>query len=261
MFKFLRKAAEVVSPVSTKETIEAIHAEFNSAGDKLLAEARDIIAGLSSHNSEKASALSRVGFTSTKEVVEVGEIEKLKKENESIAGAIQYYSVHFPQYKFITKKMAMAICEKYNLVLGEVSQYTGFVPQKNLNQISKFFEGENEINTRYTTRSSHIFSRPLVITKDQYEQDKKHEAMARELALQSIGRWYTMKGNVPLSIAAPLKDMKTDGYTLKDRLFSKEISDPVVMAPVQYNGIDLFCIITAWGEEASDPIVVNETAN
>ena len=51
------------------------------------------------------------------------------------------------------------------------------------------------------------------------------------------------------------------GYTLKDRIFTKEVPDPVVLAPINFNNTNLYCIVTAWGDEASDPLVVNESNN
>ena len=80
--------------------------------------------------------------------------------------------------------------------------------------------------------------------------------------LRYIERYeYFNKSRTSLKIAAPLKDMKKEGYKLKGRIFTKEIPDPVVLAPIKYENVGLYCIVTAWGDEASDPIVVNETSN
>ena len=49
---------------------------------------------------------------------------------------------------------------------------------------------------------------------------------------------------------------------LKDFKLSKiEIPDPVVLQPVNFKGEKYYLIVTAWGDEASDELVVNETLN
>jgi len=246
--------------------VDEIHNEFNNAGDKLLSEARRIIAGISVGNEQKANTLSQFGFRNSKEVIETEAALKAKKEQEDIAVALEYFSNKFPQYKFITPDMAMNICKKYDLVLGEVGQYKGFVPQKNLSQIERFFEGENEINTQYI--KTNLMSWNLddeILTKEKYEHECEMLAMIHESQIRTRCHYpiyrHIEKRKSRLSIAAPLKDMNTEGYTLKGRLFSREIPDPVVLAPVQHNSTKLFCIITAWGPEQSDEMVVNQKMN
>ena len=46
-----------------------------------------------------------------------------------------------------------------------------------------------------------------------------------------------------------------DGYKLKQ--VYKDIPDPVVLQPVKGG----YLILTAWGDEASDPLVINENFN
>jgi len=49
---------------------------------------------------------------------------------------------------------------------------------------------------------------------------------------------------------------------VKDFKISKiEIPDPVVLKPVYYGGQKHYLIVTAWGLEASDELVVNEKMN
>ena len=78
---------------------------------------------------------------------------------------------------------------------------------------------------------------------------------------------YTSFGSIsyskaPLEICAPVKDFNTKGMELKDFKLSKiEIPDPVVLQPVNFKGEKYYLIVTAWGDEASDELVVNETLN
>jgi len=67
------------------------------------------------------------------------------------------------------------------------------------------------------------------------------------------------KESPKLQICAPIKDMDTSGLEIIDgyKLIKKYIPDPVVLQPVRGG----YLILTAWGDEASDPIVVNEINN
>ncbi len=277
MFNFFKAkpkyAADEIIGVATKPTsgypaiVVDIHNEFNNAGDRLLKEAKDIIANATVFNEQKANALSEFGFKSTKEVIEKDAVIKKKTEQQMLAEALEYFNVNFPQYKFITQEATAKICKKYDLVLGEVSQYTGFVPEKNIEKIKSFYAVKNEINMQYTQSYTSIWSSPKVITKSEYDSAMEQKRIIRQMAAASnkshsfLDHVYYNEKKVPLSIVAPLKDMKSEGYKLMDRIFTKEIPDPIVVAPVKYKDVELYCIVTAWGDEASDDLVVNETMN
>lgn len=67
----------------------------------------------------------------------------------------------------------------------------------------------------------------------------------------------------PLEIAGPIKDFDTLNMQVND--FKLEVKpmeyDPVVLKPVIYNETKYYLIVTAWGIEAQDELVVNETLN
>lgn len=62
-----------------------------------------------------------------------------------------------------------------------------------------------------------------------------------------------------LQICAPIKYMDIKGLELTEgyKLEKKFIPDPVVLQPVKGG----YLILTAWGDEASDPLVVNQNFN
>lgn len=67
-----------------------------------------------------------------------------------------------------------------------------------------------------------------------------------------------------LYIAAPAEDMNLEGKTVVDYeiVDAPQIDDPVVFYPVSHGeNIVGGLIITAWGDEASDPLVQNESLN
>jgi hypothetical protein len=91
---------------------------------------------------------------------------------------------------------------------------------------------------------------------DYTSEDRKHWALQKMLLLELN---YT---NAPLEIAAPIKDFDTKGMELKDfKLSEIEIPDPVVLQPVFYARQKHYLIVTAWGQEASDELVVNQKMN
>jgi hypothetical protein len=57
-------------------------------------------------------------------------------------------------------------------------------------------------------------------------------------------------------ICAPQTDFNTSGYVVKDGF--RLVYDPVVLQPVKDGH---FLIVTAWGAEASDELVINQNHN
>ena len=257
---FFKKQKKKVVAVPQEKTIypeivNRIHREFNTAGDAALAEAKQILSQSTVENERKAKLLANMGFTSTKECKDFAEKDKLKVNKQNIAIALEEVSQHYPQYKFLTQKSAEDICKKYNLVIGNVHQYTGFVPEKNLKDIENFYSENNPIGTVYQIVSyGSMWRRAMEIDEEMFYQIAKKQV---ENPIHSHS--YTNKTRRPLKIAAPEKDMNPEGYKLVGRLFVKE--DPIVLAPITIKGVDLMCIVTAWGDEASDPQVVNEKNN
>lgn len=60
-------------------------------------------------------------------------------------------------------------------------------------------------------------------------------------------------------ICAPKEDFDTRGWEVRDGY--RLVWDPVVLQPVSKDGIDGYLIVTAWGDEASDEIVIPSAKN
>ena len=73
-------------------TVEQIHEEFDSAQERLLAEAKQIIAHCKKNNeketetylADRAERLNRLGFISAKEVIQIEEVKKEKEKNKKV---------------------------------------------------------------------------------------------------------------------------------------------------------------------------------
>lgn len=255
---------------STIQIIEEIHESFFTEVDKLLADAK-IAKSLDTDKQgliDKCARLKSLGFTNTKEVkeaqTEIYRLYELKKENEikkTLMEAIQYFSFKYPNYKFITEESVKKICQKYGLIYGEIRNYLGTVPDKNLAQMEQFkideidelffyeemfwgFGGLRSMGRKYITR----------IEYDSYHQKRQEGHPDYRLSVTCA--------IAPLEIAAPIKDFNMEGMEIKDFKISKiEIHDPVVLKPVIFKKEKFYLIVTAWGIEASDANVINEKMN
>jgi hypothetical protein len=218
---------------------------------------------------DKCKRLKILGFTNTKEVkeaeIEIERLNKLQKENEKkqeLIEAINFFNITYPTYKFITEDSVNKICQKYGLVYGEISRYLGTVPDKNLKHIEQFNVHDKHecyfTETFYSSFGMGGKSRSMgriYITKEEHETINEHRLMgsmfSREVSLKC-----------PLEIAAPVKDFNMEGMEVKNNKIQKiEIPDPIVLKPVIFKNKKYYLIVTAWGEEASDEIVVNQQMN
>jgi hypothetical protein len=256
MFKSWLKSSKKVliigsGPVGTtiarnypKEVLE-IHNEFNTAADKLVEEANSILKKHESLDKVKVERLLNLGFKKAQQVEEgYKAIKEIKMSKEQI-DLLNYYKKEYPLNKFITEEQVKIICHKYNLVCGDVTRFKGFVPEKNLREIERFKLKSKDENP---DRSLCTWG----------ENEGKMFNDKGDAGRRYSGIYKLLKGTSVLEICAPVKDMDTSGLRIEDgyRLV-KHVPDPVVLQPV--NGG--YLILTAWGDEASDPLVVNEINN
>ena len=264
-----KNIVEKVSPV----TVEEIHETFYTEVDRLL----DFAKRLNSLDTdkqdliEKCERLKSLGFTSTTEIQEAEtELERLKtlsQENESkkeLTEAINYFSFKYPNYKFITEKSVKKICKKYNLVYAPVDRYIGSVPDKNLKHIEDFkIDKDDECFVSQTVLSEPLIGRRSITSLLSFKKYKENIKYEPDYKFVGFTNTFTTYNKCPLEIAAPLKDFNTTGMEVDDYELSKkiEILDPVVLKPVFFKGKKHYLIVTAWGVEASDDLVVNERFN
>lgn len=270
-FKFFKKAKEVLFDSTiplhqnTLETIQAIHNEFDTAADRALEEAMFILSqeGVSELKKEKASLMSKFGFTGTKQVEEVKKHKETEEKEKHRAQVVAKYREKYPQYKFIFMNQVHEICKKYELVCGPVEMYKGDVPLKNLKEIEMFKVKDEEMYYVYSysggwvadpTRvlneeyPSHVMN--LIEWKLEYEKERELE---KGLARHGISYFNLRKNKaiIPFFICAPKSEMNTKGYKMDGVFAHKEIPDPIVLHYVK----DGFLVVSKWGIEGDDPIV------
>lgn len=254
---------------TTNEIIEEIHESFYTEVDRLLDEAKISLPVETEYQEliDKSAKLKALGFrsagevnTATGEIARMDDLKRRNSEKEDLVEAINHFSMKYPQYKFITEESVKKICGKYNLIYGEVSKYIGTVPDKNIQQMEDFKINKEDACyfTKITDWSSLGASyRYSIISYKKYSDTRNKKD---DIHLPYDGSIAYRKS--PLEIAAPLKDFNTKGMELKDFKLSKiEIPDPVVLQPVYFKGVKHYLIVTAWGLEASDELVVNQRMN
>jgi hypothetical protein len=260
---------------TTNEIIEEIHESFYTEVDRLLAEAK-ISKSLDTDKQDlidKCARLKALGFINTKEVkeaeAEIVRLNELKRDNEAkkvLIEAINYFSFKYPNYKFITETSVEKICNKYNLVYGSIDKYIGTVPDKNLKHIEDFRILKDDECFVFEELFRGDWGRKELSMKKEYRTFKRHLADKKEMG---IHHHFSMSYNTriidmkcPLEIAAPLKDFNMEGMEVKGHKISKiEIPDPIVLKPVIFRGQKHYLIVTAWGLEAGDELVVNANHN
>lgn len=250
---------------------------------------------------EMAQTLQALGFSQCRDVSEqkANEQEKMRRqfdngEKKLTIEAVNHFSQKYPLYKFITEDSVKKICKKYNLVYGGVAFYKGSVPQKNLNEILNFKIDENDrpvlgehINQYLWNRvigenGQPDFTDELPCIQSPYVRGRNTTYLVEHKSIEIIKereRKYfesitngeiqdgytpnaTLFSPAPLEITAPLTDFDTRGMELKDhQLTQAPAPDPVVLCPVWFKARKHYLIVTAWGLEANDELVMNPKHN
>lgn len=262
------------------EIVQKIHAEYNTASEVLLKEAKEIIASIS-FNSNKCKLLEESGLVSTPEYKALkSKAIQLEKE-ESICQMIEKYAVLYPNNKFITEDVVHTINKKYGLVIGDISKFIGFVPEKNLKDIIEFKKKHRSnyiyVQINKITNNTKYYKEEIVDIKEIIEIYCSSTLTLDFIKRELEEKYWFLRGETytvdytefpTIAICAPPTDMGISARTFKNMqkknmfdLFSKKTikieADPIVLFRVKEG----YIIVTAWGDEASDPLVVNEKFN
>lgn len=238
----------------TKQIIEQIHREFFAASEKIVEDAKGIINNLPETNSSKAERLRVMGFHQTQEVVKDSEKKQAEQAAQKAMETALYFTHHYPLYRYIDDAAIDRICKKYNLVFGENIRYKGFIPEKNLKEIEAFKIKEEDCFYAHSWTSYITYEKML--SENSYEEFKEqHKPREHGFSLAYLGN--RIERIETLFICAPLKDMDVTKAKLEGNRII-EYPDPIVLRRVRGGG---YLIITAWGDEASDPEVVNSKMN
>ena len=286
MFSLFKKSESVVAgqrATNYPTVVNEIHNEFMCAGEKILQEANAILQEAQTKSIEKGKRLAAIGFSNTPEAMQAIDTEMKIIMTKEIAGLVEYYSINYPNNKFITEEMVKSICEKYGLVCGEVSAYKGFVPENKLSLIENFkIKNDNDFiggvltgsNVGYNKYDVYLgvvakkeitgFWRESICQKNGSATFTPNNDTSEHFS-KRINSYFnqfthlTVSGqnSTTLKICAPLKDMEVGDRQMVVGYKIQDIPDPVVLRPVMGG----YLIVCAWGNESSDEIVVNQKMN
>lgn len=225
------------------EEITQIHNEFYNNADEALREAKFLLKDAENASLSKGRKMLELGFVQAKEASEALLLKQRMGLTEESAEYVRKYNKEYPLYKFITLGQVREICRKYGLVCGEISLYKGFVPADKVDEICAFKIDVNDISMEEWSRGLKEYANEII--NDDGESYRKWPSLYK-IEERKAG----------LKICAPAKDMDMRGKRAQNFMV-KDIPDPIVLQPV-HGG---YLIVCAWGDEASDEIVVNEKFN
>ena len=277
-----------------EKLIAKIHNEFDTAQERLLNEAKEIINGTSKLFSDKAERLERIGFINTETVVKHKKNKDVLIKNKAQAELIEYYKQNYPFQKFITETELDRICDKYKLIYAPISNYIKDVPEKNISEIEsctdlnqkdciettyKVIKTNNEADflklLNHLGKNTPEFTNTevLEIAKnngrrgaldwifDQSTYMVFHDIKEKLKLRFSIEKYETIYKQ-GLFIAAPISNFNLEGLK-KHKKFGflqisvTEIKDPVVFRYCR-GGIQ---VLSKWGLEGQDESLTNEKLN
>lgn len=248
MFNFLKTKQAAKQPTVINDTIsidEQIYKDVYSAQELILAEAKAILDKPSGYNEERHKRLQemhQLGFSNAAEIKEFKELDDKRKEQEAIKSKIEYYQQTYPLHKFISEEAVKTICKKYNLLLTMTSDYIAEIPEKNQKEIVAFRVKRKDTREPYEIYHGMIF--------------RPHFYYPRHHDMESCEAYQNEKiKGIDLLIVAPEHKLKTEGK-IKDGHILK-IKNPIVLQPVEKG----YLIVSSWGLEAGDELVVNSINN
>lgn len=265
MFNLKRKVKQIsqsvkqsFEPIRDPQVVIAeIHEAFDTASEKLLNDAKKILSG--QYDFDKGDRLRLLGFTKAKKAVEAAKIIYEKQQSDRIAALIEYYRIHFPNNKFITEEMVKEICQKYGLLLARIENFIGDVPEKNITEIESFKKHQNGLQEYRPAWYRYVDGKHIECNETEkgaaygYLYWDKHLIFAPIPQDQSF--FYEAMG---LKICASVKDFDTENMNIQEGYkLEVNLPDPIVLQPVTGGHL----IVTKWGLEGKDELLINEIQN
>lgn len=288
MFNFItKKTKEVLTSVapgvntSYPKDVQKVHTEFLTAADLLLNEAKAVLTKETMKDLEKGKRLNSLGFSKSTEGSKVKEVESKIEFSKEVIELVNKYKIQYPGYKFISKDQLESVCEKWGLLYGDVSRFTGFVPEKNLKEIERFTNKYDFSHMWVDSRGGNIYD--MTGYSPYFHNNYSHFALSKYVKNAQISKDFNFRESVfqgtgdfrspffegfysdgiinseyksidgrmspcKLQICAPLKYMDTEGM----RIINHKVvidDDPIVLQPVKGG----FLIVSMWADEQFDP--------
>ncbi len=280
--------------------IKMIHAEFDTAEDRLLKQANEILATAKesitdiSEVEKKADRLKKLGFIKTPTVEKASIVEKERNDiektisfTEEQAKTIQEYKVKYPYLKFLTESELDIICKKYGLIYAPIENFIKDVPDKNITEIENatpLRAEDTAKNEKYIIIKKFWYDCPQEVRnflkgkipyKGYGDNNTSPDEQTMELIARNNGYSGDYKGYIfksatihevirdnKLFICAPpshfdLSNLSQESELGFFKVETREIKDPIVFRYCR-GGIQ---VLSKWGLEGEDQMLLNETLN
>lgn len=226
----------------TVATVKEIHEDFMSVVERHISEEERFLKQALEDNREtyeRGERLCELGFGGPEcNFYVMHQIRKVELEEN--LKAKNYFNTKYPKYKFILHKDLLSLCDKYGLFCSDAKQFVAEIPEKNLVEIEK---AKNEVKAEDMGHLS-------------------HQGTGFYSVLQLEEEEMTSAGIAPFRVVANLECFSEWAQqSLKKQRVASTIPDPIVLMPVANGRHAGYLIVTAWGDEASLPEVVNEKMN
>lgn len=240
--------------------IAEIHEEFDSSTERLLSEAKEILANSDTSKIDKADRLKSIGFSSAKTVSEAQKQVNDAAKSKELSEKIIYFKQWYPFNKFINEEEVKRICKKYGLICGEASKYIGDIPEKNLSEIEAFKLRQEDMRVQYDSGYYNTIGLRMLGQQMRWNPLRgidpiSYQAQSSEQSNQEESKKSYVKPE--FKICAPVKDFDTRYMTIEDGYKLANIPDPIVLQPVKGG----YLIVSKWGLEGEDKELVNEVLN
>lgn len=234
-------------------------------------------------NSEKKSALEKLGLTNSKTYKDIVDLGNMYKEVE----LLNYLKPIFPNSMFMKLEDFKALCRKYGLVCGTLDEFKGEIPDKNLKEIEAALEivsnGEYNISQYF---KSGVYTFKKIIVYEGYGTNYKNqiEMIKDDLSHFHFRKYF--KGDIMILYDSKLiRDRAISGSDVSgiyvDHTFLRPkqmliAASPDLMSKIQvsYEEIpapksiiyddpivfqilshDIVMIHSKWGDESNDPML------
>lgn len=274
---------------SQDEIVDLIHSEIDTAQDRLLQEAKELLSSFEENKKDeylyqRAIRLEMIGFNNTPTVKKALEQSDLfykmiteKFNVRDFAELIQYYQREYPLQKFLTITELDRICKKWNLIYAPVRHYIKDVPEKNISEIEKALPLKSQdeaesiceliIEEFWSDAPGELrrFCDKNKIYISRHEQGKfNNEDEAKKAIIKagytgSFGKYIFRSARTELThreglfICAPKTHFDLKGLNQQGLGFHSitvtKITDPIVFRYCK-GGVH---VISKWGKEANDP--------
>lgn len=246
------KTKKAVAVKSAQVIIAEIHNEFDTSVERLLAQAKELASG---YDKDEVRTLRELGFTKS---ANVSEMKKAEKATRAADRAL-YFQQYYPFQKFITIDEVERICKKYNLLCGPVFDFTGKIPKKNIAEISSFKLRQDDMvkyGCNYYNNAQ---------SQSAYSGSNMSISLKKTNIYGYMNAWYVFNHtpedqkiayeNRPMKICAPHTDFELHGKQVREGFMI--VDDPIVLQEVEGG----YLVVSKWGLEAADELLVNGKVN